>query len=272
MGIDLDSVPPLVDAGPIDGFHPFPRLRGGDWRASPVLHRPQCRTFVQAGKQMPLALLGQGTVVDGRGDARHRLVMAFRPQGPGVFQRPLAGHRHNLARTTPPRLGGLVLVEGNQMGVGVARLVVMQGTNPRGLPPCQPFGESADNPAMVFRRALAGQSKNETLRHPTILAGHRFAGPGKAPQRRTVVFRQVVPFAKNVRPVATDISQPGKGLTRFRDADSAVAERIEGHSSPHPSAFWVARENHRFSLKCALNNMFTFCSITADLLPIAGDI
>ncbi|OAN67318.1 hypothetical protein A6A05_18295 [Magnetospirillum moscoviense] len=113
---------------------------------------------------------------------------------------------------------------------------------------------------MLLRRAFAGQGGNKAFRHPTVLARHGFAGLGEGPQRRPVEICKHMPFADNGRPLAADVSKAGEGLALFIGSYFGMAERIQGHGGRLPSSFVAARENHRFSLKCALTLPFIFCS------------
>lgn len=207
---------------------------------------------MQGGDQVALALCLESAVVDGRTRARHDAVMGLGLFRTDRLQRSLAGQTDDLRGAALATASGSVLLQRDQMDMGVAWAVVMDGSDPRGCPMRELVREVPHQCLMLVAASLSGQGDDETFGDAPVSARHRLVPFGQLCQAGAVERGEGVSLTHqdSIRASAADIAQPRRcPADPVRGRNAAVPQRIQGHGSWLPGP---ARENRRFSLKCAL--------------------
>lgn len=155
-------------------------------------------------------------MVDRRARSRHDPVVGLGPFLPHCFERAFPGQADDLAWASLAAGTRLVLLEGNEMHMRIARPIVMDGGDPWCCPTRDLFGEVAHEGLVLVRATLSWQGDDETFGNASVAARHGFVPLGQDSQIGAAVPGQPVAFAQrnHILAVAADIAQPCR---RFAD-------------------------------------------------------
>ncbi|GBR54912.1 hypothetical protein AA106555_1857 [Neokomagataea thailandica NBRC 106555] len=133
---------------------------------------------MEHGEEMAFPPIFKRTVINRWPSSGHDAVMRFGPFFAYPFQRPFSGQSDDLAGPSFSSGAGFVLFQRDQMDMGIAWSVVMDGCDPRGSAMRDFFCKVADEILVKLRRSFARKSDNEAFGNSAVLASHRFMAFG----------------------------------------------------------------------------------------------
>nr|WP_249202160.1 hypothetical protein [Gluconobacter sp. Dm-74] len=173
------------------------------------LHDPGGWPFMECGEEMAFPLIFKRTVINRWSRSGHDAVMRFGPFFAHPFQRPFAGKSDDLAGPSFSSGAGFVLFQRDEMDMGIARSVVMDGGDPGGSAMCDFFCKVANETLVKLRRSFARKSDNEAFGNSAVLACHRFMAFGQGTKVGRDIGRQAMTFSEQdeLLAITTDVAQ-----------------------------------------------------------------